>query len=57
MARAQRIAGKEDGLGIVAGLAAKMDWHDPRLYRAGCLGHRTLRAGVRYLMITDDAIP
>ena len=35
VARAQRIAGKEDGLGIVAGLAAEMDWHDPRLYPHG----------------------
>ena len=31
MAGAQRVAGKEDGLGVVAGLGAEMDWHDPRL--------------------------
>jgi hypothetical protein len=31
VAGAQRIAGKEDGLGVVTGLAAEMNWHDPRL--------------------------
>src|SRR4029077_9864697 len=50
---AERIAGQEDGLGVVAGLAAKMDWHDLRLYRAGCLGHRSLRPGARYPIIPD----
>ena len=28
MARAQRVAGQEDGLGVVAGLGAEMNWHD-----------------------------
>ncbi len=25
--RAQRVAGKEDGVGVVAGLGTEMDWH------------------------------
>ena len=33
--RAQRVAREEDGLGVVAGLGAEMDWHDPRLYPHG----------------------
>ena len=31
VARAQRVAGQEDGLGVVAGLGTEMNWHDPRL--------------------------